>query len=36
VVVALNNDAILLRGMSLRNTPAVYGCVLYTGHDTKI
>jgi len=36
VVVPLNNDTILLRGMSLKNTPAVIGCVLYTGHDTKI
>jgi magnesium-transporting ATPase (P-type) len=32
----LNNDHILLRGMTLRNTPSVVGCVIYTGHDTKI
>lgn len=33
---SLSNDNILLRGMTLRNTPGVVGCVIYTGHDTKI
>jgi phospholipid-transporting ATPase len=34
--VILSNDNILLRGTSLRNTPHVYGAVIYTGKDTKI
>ena len=35
-IVALSNDNIALRGMSLRNTEFVTGIVVYTGHDTKI
>jgi phospholipid-transporting ATPase len=34
--IPLSNDNVMLRGMSLRNTPSVYGIVLYTGHQTKI
>lgn len=30
------NSHVVLRGMSLRNTEEIYGCVLYTGHETKI
>jgi len=26
----------MLRGMTLKNTPSIIGCVLYTGKDTKI
>ena len=33
---SLNNDNIVLRGMKLKNTPAVYGIVIYTGSETKI
>ena len=32
----LNNDNVLLRGMSLRNVEEVIGIVVYTGHETKI
>jgi magnesium-transporting ATPase (P-type) len=34
--VVLSNDNILLRGTSLRNTPYIYGAIIYTGKDTKI
>ena len=34
--IALSNDNVLLRGMSLRNTEYVYGIVIYTGKETKI
>ena len=34
--IALNNDNILLRGMSLRNTEFVYGLIIYTGPESKM
>jgi magnesium-transporting ATPase (P-type) len=34
--IVLNNDNILLRGTTLRNTPYIYGVVIYTGQDSKI
>ena len=34
--VPLNNDNVLLRGMSLRNVESILGIVIYTGHETKI
>ena len=34
--VPLNINNVLLRGMSLKNTEDILGCVVYTGHDTKI
>ena len=33
---SLTNDNVALRGMSLKNTEFVIGCVVYTGHQTKI
>lgn len=33
---SLSADNLLLRGSILRNTPYVYGLVLYNGHDTKL
>jgi magnesium-transporting ATPase (P-type) len=35
-VIALSNDNLLLRGMSLRNTEFIYGIAVYTGPETKI
>ena len=32
----LSNDNVVLRGMSLKNTEWILGCVVYTGHQTKI
>ncbi|CAG8731046.1 2333_t:CDS:2, partial [Acaulospora morrowiae] len=32
----LSNDQILLRGTILRNTPEVYGLVVFTGEETKL
>lgn len=32
----LNNECLLLRGARLTNTDFVYGCVVYTGRDTKM
>ncbi|CAG8472503.1 26679_t:CDS:2 [Dentiscutata erythropus] len=33
---ALSNDQILLRGTVLRNTPEIYGLVIFTGEETKL
>uniref|UniRef100_A0A4X2LCK8 Phospholipid-transporting ATPase n=1 Tax=Vombatus ursinus TaxID=29139 RepID=A0A4X2LCK8_VOMUR len=33
---ALNNENILLRGCTIRNTDWCYGLVIYAGHDTKL
>ncbi len=35
-VIGLNEEMILLRGSSLKNTDYVYGVAVYTGHETKI
>ena len=35
-ICSLDNSNIMLRGMSLRNTPYIYAVALYTGIDTKI
>ena len=32
----LDIDNMCLRGMSLKNTNSVVGCVVYTGRETKI
>ena len=32
----LSADQMLLRGAQLRNTPWIYGCVVYTGHESKL
>lgn len=32
----LSADQLLLRGAQLRNTPWVYGLVVYAGHETKL
>jgi phospholipid-transporting ATPase len=32
----LNPDQLLLRGATLRNTPWIYGIVVFTGHETKL
>jgi phospholipid-transporting ATPase len=34
--VSLGPDQMLLRGAQLRNTPWVYGIVVFTGHETKL
>ena len=34
--IPVNVNNVLLRGMSLKNTEEVIGCIVYTGHDTKI
>ena len=34
--VPLGPDQILLRGAQLRNTPWLYGLVVFTGHETKL
>ena len=34
--VPLGPDQVLLRGAQLRNTPWIYGLVVYTGHETKL
>ncbi|CAG8443687.1 9186_t:CDS:2 [Diversispora eburnea] len=35
-LVSLSNDQILLRGTILRNTPEIYGLVIFTGEQTKL
>lgn len=34
--VPLSPDQLLLRGAQLRNTPWIYGLVVFTGHETKL
>jgi phospholipid-transporting ATPase len=34
--VPLGPDQLLLRGAQLRNTPWLYGIVVFTGHETKL
>jgi phospholipid-transporting ATPase len=34
--IPLGPDQLLLRGAQLRNTPWVYGIVVFTGHETKL
>lgn len=34
--VPLGPDQVLLRGAQIRNTPWLYGLVVYTGHETKL
>ena len=34
--VNLNVNNVCLKGMSMRNTKSVVGCVIYCGHDTRI
>jgi magnesium-transporting ATPase (P-type) len=34
--ISLNNDYMMLRGMSLRNTEHVYGVVVFNGKETKV
>ncbi|RWS29547.1 putative phospholipid-transporting ATPase IA-like protein [Leptotrombidium deliense] len=36
IIYPINPDQILLRGAKLKNTNWVFGCVLYTGHETKL
>jgi magnesium-transporting ATPase (P-type) len=33
---SLDQNSLLVRGSSLKNTEWVYGLVVYTGHETKI
>lgn len=35
-IYALTPDQILLRGAKLKNTNWVFGCVIYSGHETKL
>ena len=34
--IPLGPDQLLLRGAQIRNTPWVYGLVVFTGHETKL
>ena len=34
--ITLDIDNMCLRGMTLKNTNSVVGCVVYTGRETKI
>jgi phospholipid-transporting ATPase len=34
--VPLGPDQMLLRGAQLRNTPWIYGLIIFTGHETKL
>ena len=34
--VPMSPDQVLLRGAQIRNTPWVYGLVVFTGHETKL
>ena len=34
--VPLGPDQLLLRGAQIRNTPWLYGLVVYSGHETKL
>ena len=34
--IPMSIDNVCLRGMILENTQEVYGCAIYTGHDTRI
>lgn len=34
--VPMSPDQVLLRGAQLRNTPWLYGLVVFTGHETKL
>ncbi|RWS16411.1 putative phospholipid-transporting ATPase IA-like protein [Dinothrombium tinctorium] len=35
-IIPINPEQILLRGAKLKNTNWIFGCVLYTGHETKL
>ena len=32
----ITNENILLRGTTLKLSPVIYGCAIYTGRDTKM
>lgn len=34
--IPLNPELMILRGATLRNTPFIYGLVIFTGHETKL
>jgi hypothetical protein len=35
-MIPLGPDQMLLRGAQIRNTPWLYGLVVFTGHETKL
>jgi len=35
-IIPINPEQILLRGAKLKNTNWIFGCALYTGHETKL